>query len=125
MRVSGAKLRLTPLRNYTFDLEAIGQAVTAETRIIYLANPNNPTGTAFSHAELEEFLGKVRDDVLVVLDEAYIHYAERTDMPRSVELYRKHRNLLILRTFSKVYRLAGLRVGYAIVQGSRTRAFTH
>jgi len=123
IRASGARLRLTPLRNHTFDLEAIGKEVTAETRIIYLANPNNPTGTAFSHAELEEFLGNVRDDVLVVLDEAYIHYAERADMPRSVELYRKHKNLLILRTFSKVYGLAGLRVGYAIGREGCLRAF--
>src|SRR5207245_1830095 len=91
--------------------------------IIYHAHPSTPTGTAFSHAELEEFLGNVRDDVLVVLDEAYIHYAERADMPGRVELYRRHKNLLILRTFSKVYGLAGQRVGYAIGQEGYTRAF--
>ena len=123
IRASGAKLRQTPLRNYVFDLEAIGQAVTAETRIIYLANPNNPTGTAFGHGDLEQLLERVAGDVLVVLDEAYIHYAERADMPRSIEVFRRRKNLLILRTFSKVYGLAGQRVGYGIGHEACVRAF--
>jgi histidinol-phosphate aminotransferase len=116
IRASGAELVRVPQQDFAFDLRAIADAVLAhsETRIVYLANPNNPTGTAFGAAELQEFLRRVPADVLVVLDEAYIHYADRTDMPDSVQLFREHKNLLIMRTFSKVYGLAGLRVGYGI-----------
>ena len=114
IRANGANLTLVPLREFTFDLKAMAQALTPQTHVVFLANPNNPTGTAFGQAELEEFLTRVPDDVLVVLDEAYIHYAERADMPRSLEVFRGRTNLLILRTFSKVYGLAGLRVGYGI-----------
>jgi len=116
IRASGSELVPVPQQDFAFDLRAIAEAVLAhaETRIIYLANPNNPTGTAFGMADLQEFLRRVPPDVLVVLDEAYIHYADRADMPNSVQLYREHRNLLVMRTFSKVYGLAGLRVGYAI-----------
>ena len=114
IRASGAQLVCVPMRDFAFDLQAISAGVTRETRVVYLANPNNPTGSAFSGADLEQFLGCVPGDVLVVLDEAYIHYADRSDMPHSVELFRRRDNLLILRTFSKVYGLAGLRIGYAI-----------
>ncbi|HKT48375.1 MAG TPA: histidinol-phosphate transaminase [Candidatus Acidoferrales bacterium] len=114
IRASGAELRLAKQRDFAFDLRAIAAAVTPNTRVIYLANPNNPTGTAFGAAELAAFLREIRADILVVLDEAYIHYAARTDMPKSAELFREHRNLLTLRTFSKVYGLAGLRIGYAV-----------
>jgi histidinol-phosphate aminotransferase len=116
IRASGADLLRVPMRDFTFDLKAMAMAVTPETRVVYLANPNNPTGTAFGAGELEAFLGSVPEDVLVVLDEAYIHYAERADMPQSVEIFHRRSNLLIMRTFSKVYGLAGLRVGYGIAQ---------
>src|ERR1700681_4347292 len=113
---SGAELLSMPQQDFAFNLRAIADAVLAhsETRTVYLANPNNPTGTAFGAAELQEFLRRVPADVLVVLDEAYIHYADRTDMPDSVQIFREHKNLLTLRTFSKAYGLAGLRVGYGI-----------
>ncbi len=116
IRASGAELVRVPQQDFAFDLRAIADAVAAhaETRIVYLANPNNPTGTAFGVGELQEFLRRVPADVLVVLDEAYFHYADRPDMPDSVQLFREHKNLLIMRTFSKVYGLAGLRVGYGI-----------
>jgi len=116
IRASGAELVRVPQRDFSFDLPAIADAILAhrETRLVYLANPNNPTGTAFGMFELQEFLRTVPADVLVVLDEAYIHYADRADMPDSVQLFREHRNLLVMRTFSKVYGLAGLRIGYAI-----------
>src|SRR3984893_5954334 len=116
IRASGANLVRVPQRDFAFDLHAIADAVLArpEARIVYLANPNNPPGTAFGAAELQEFLCHVPADVLVVLDEAYIHYADRADMPDSVRLFHEHKNLLVLRTFSKVYGLAGLRVGYGI-----------
>ena len=114
IRASGAKLVLVPQRNFAFDLQAIAKAITARTGVIYLANPNNPTGTAFTAGEFKEFVESVPDGVLVVLDEAYIHYATSVGLKDSVEVYRRRKNLLILRTFSKVYGLAGLRIGYAI-----------
>ncbi len=114
IRASGAELTLVPQRNFTFDLPAMAKAITPRTGVIYLANPNNPTGTAFTGEEFREFLDSVPDGVLVVLDEAYIHYATSIGLKDSVEAYRRRKNLLILRTFSKVYGLAGLRIGYAI-----------
>jgi histidinol-phosphate aminotransferase len=114
IRASGAELVLVPQRDFAFDLKAMAKAITPKTGVIYLANPNNPTGSAFGREEFEEFLAAVPDGVLVVLDEAYIHYAVSMGLRDSVEAYRKKKNLLILRTFSKVYGLAGLRIGYAI-----------
>jgi len=114
IRASGGNLIQTPMRHYTFDLDAIAAAVTPQTRVIYIANPNNPTGTAFGAAEFSAFLKKVPGDVLVVLDEAYREYAARPDLPNSHELFREYNNILTLRTFSKVYGLAGLRIGYGI-----------
>jgi histidinol-phosphate aminotransferase len=114
IRASGAQLVLAPQREFAFDLQALARAITPKTGVIYLANPNNPTGSAFGREELDEFLAAVPDGVLVVLDEAYIHYAVSMGLRDSEEAYRKRKNLLILRTFSKVYGLAGLRIGYAI-----------
>jgi len=114
IRASGGKLVQTPMRNYTFDLDAMAAAVTPETRVIYIANPNNRTGTAFGAAEFDAFLKKVPGDVLVVLDEAYTEYAERRDLPKAMEIFKEYNNLLTLKTFSKVYGLAGLRIGYGI-----------
>src|SRR5260370_12203074 len=88
----------------------MAKAITAKTGVIYLANPNNPTGSAFGREEFDEFLAAVPDGGLVGLDEAYIHYALSMDMGGSVEAYRKRENLLILRTFSKVFGLAGMRL---------------
>jgi len=114
IRASGGKLIQTPMRNFTFDLDAIARAVTPQTRIIYIANPNNPTGTAFGAPEFDTFLKKVPGDVLIVLDEAYKEYAERRDLPNALTLFKQYNNILTLRTFSKVYGLAGLRIGYGI-----------
>jgi histidinol-phosphate aminotransferase len=114
IRASGAELVLVPQREFAFDLKAMAMAITSKTGVIYLANPNNPTGSAFGREEFDEFLVSVPDGVLVVLDEAYIDYAMSMGLRDAVEAYRKRKNLLILRTFSKVYGLAGLRVGYAI-----------
>jgi histidinol-phosphate aminotransferase len=114
IRASGAELVLVPQRDFAFDLQAMAKAITPKTGLIYLANPNNPTGTAFTGKEFEEFLLAVPDGVLVVVDEAYIDYAVSVDLRQSVDAYCKRKNLLILRTFSKVYGLAGLRIGYGI-----------
>jgi histidinol-phosphate aminotransferase len=114
IRASGAELVLVPQREFAFDLKAMARTITPKTGVIYLANPNNPTGSAFTEKDLEEFLASVPDGVLVVLDEAYIDYAVSLGLRDAVEAYRKRKNLLILRTFSKVYGLAGLRIGYAI-----------
>ena len=118
IRASGAELVLVPQRDFAFDLTAIVQTLmqNRETRVVYLANPNNPTGTAFGARDLEQFLSSIPSDILVVLDEAYIHYADRPDMPDSVKLFRPYKNLLIMRTFSKVYGMAGLRIGYGVAQ---------
>jgi len=114
IRGNNGKLLLAPQRKFAYDLSAIADAITRETRVIYLANPNNPTGTAFGAAEFSEFLERVPRSTVVVLDEACIHHAVRTDMPNSAQLFRAHQNLLTLRTFSKIYGLAGLRIGYAV-----------
>jgi histidinol-phosphate aminotransferase len=114
IRASGAELVLVPQKQFAFDLEAMAKAITPKTGVIYLANPNNPTGTAFGLSALEEFLGCVPETVLVVLDEAYVHYAPSLNRRKSEEILRRHWNLLILRTFSKVYGLAGMRIGFAI-----------
>ncbi len=114
IRAAGARLVEVPLREYAFDLEAIASAVTPHTKLVYLANPNNPTGTMFTADALDAFLGRLPASVVVVLDEAYYEYVERPNYSRSVEGVRRGRNLVVLRTFSKVYGLAGLRIGYAI-----------
>jgi histidinol-phosphate aminotransferase len=114
IRASGGRLVEAPLRDYRYDLDAIAEALTLQTRVVYLANPNNPTGTMFTAAEFDAFLGRVPEKALVVLDEAYYEYVDRPDYSRSIDLVRQGRYLLVLRTFSKVYGLAGLRVGYGI-----------
>lgn len=110
----GAEMIKVPLTDYTYDLEKMQQEVTTDTKMVILANPNNPTGTYFTQKVLLEFLDRVPDHILVVLDEAYYEYADATDYPRSLGLLNTYRNLIILRTFSKAYGLASLRVGYGI-----------
>jgi len=108
----GFKSVEVPLKNYHFDLEEIANHINSKTKIIYLANPNNPTGTMFTKSEFDSFLSIVPENILVVLDEAYTVYAESyPDYPNGLE-YEKD-NLIVLRTLSKAYGLAGLRVGFA------------
>jgi histidinol-phosphate aminotransferase len=102
------------MRDYQFDLEAIARDLPEETKLIFLANPNNPTGTMFSADNLDTFLARVPEHILVVLDEAYYDYVDDPNYSRSIEVVRGGRNLIVLRTFSKVYGLAGLRIGYGI-----------
>jgi len=103
-----------PLKDYAYDLDALAARLEDRVRVVYLANPNNPTGTLFTAAETDAFLEKVPDDVLVILDEAYSDYVERPDYSHSLDYVRAGRYVIVLRTFSKVYGLAGLRIGYGI-----------
>jgi histidinol-phosphate aminotransferase len=110
----GAVSAKVPLRDNTYDLEALLDAVGARTKLVYVCHPNNPTGTANGRAELDAFLDAVPAHVLVVLDQAYFEYIDDPDYADGVELYKAGRRVVVLRTFSKIYGLAGLRVGYAI-----------
>ena len=103
-----------PLRDEAHDLAAMADAITARTRLIFVCNPNNPTGTVVHAAELEAFLDRVPSDCLVVLDEAYREYIRDEAVPDGVRVYRGRPNVAVLRTFSKAYGLAGLRTGFLI-----------
>lgn len=107
----GVKYRTVPYRDWRYDLKALASAINENTKIIYLANPNNPTGTIFSKSEFDEFYRHVPERVLIILDEAYFEYAK--DNPRYPDsMYYRYDNVITLRTFSKVYGLAGIRIGY-------------
>ncbi|MBU6476348.1 MAG: histidinol-phosphate transaminase [Xanthomonadaceae bacterium] len=103
---------------YGHDLDAMARAVRANTRIVYLANPNNPTGTWFDDSALSAFLNKVPRNVLVVVDEAYHEYVDASGLTTALTFAGKHPNLIVTRTFSKAYGLAGVRVGYLVAQSS-------
>ena len=103
-----------PLLDETHDLAAMAAAITPRTRLILVCNPNNPTGTVVRARELTEFLDQVPADCLVILDEAYREYIRDTDVPDGISLYRDRPNVAVLRTFSKAYGLAGLRIGFLI-----------
>ncbi|MDR1933600.1 MAG: histidinol-phosphate transaminase [Spirochaetales bacterium] len=109
-------MRYAPLRGGLFDLDALLELIDGRTRLVFLCNPNNPTGTYFTHEALEGLLKKVPAGTLVVSDEAYADFAGARDFPDSVSLLAGYPNLLIMRTFSKLYGLAGLRVGYGIAR---------
>lgn len=113
---AGATSIEVPLRDETHDLDAMADAITPETRLVFVCNPNNPTGTVNRADELTRFLDRVPENVLVVLDEAYREYVRDADVPDGLTFYRERPNVAVLRTFSKAYGLAGLRVGYLIGQ---------
>jgi histidinol-phosphate aminotransferase len=114
--LTGATDVRVPLKDETHDLAAMAAAITPRTRVIFVCNPNNPTGTVVRGGELAGFLGQVPSDCLVVLDEAYSDYVRDPAVPNGIDLYRDHPNLAVLRTFSKAHGLAGLRVGFLIGQ---------
>nr|HEV7954191.1 histidinol-phosphate transaminase [Candidatus Acidoferrales bacterium] len=114
IQATGGQLVTVPLKDHAFDLDALARAITAQTRFIILANPNNPTGTMFTADEFDSFLARVPEDVLVVLDEAYCDYVQHPGYTRSIAGVRDGANVLVLRTFSKVHGLAGMRIGYGI-----------
>lgn len=114
VRGIGAQMLIVAARDFAHDLPAMADALTPAIRMVFLANPNNPTGTWFTHKELVAFLTRCPRTTLVVLDEAYCEYVSEADYPDALSLLSQYENLLVVRTFSKVYGLAGLRVGYAL-----------
>jgi histidinol-phosphate aminotransferase len=118
---SGGQVRSAPMRAYGFDLEAIAGLIDRDTRVVFLANPNNPTGTIYRRDQWHRFLSALPDHVVVVADEAYFEFVHATDYPDALEDLAHQPKLIVLRTFSKIYGLAGLRVGYAVAHPNFVR----
>ncbi len=117
----GARVRVVPSRGYRYDLPAMRRAVTARTKLVFIANPDNPTGTYVTRAELAAFLRGLPRRVITVVDEAYYEFVDARDYPQTIPWRARH-PLLITRSFSKAYGLAGVRVGYCVAQPSLIRA---
>lgn len=114
-RAENVKIRYVPLKDYRYDLESMRKAITKRTKIIFIANPDNPTGTYVTKREVDRFISNLRRDIIVFFDEAYYEFAgDRRDYPDTLKFLKKGRNLIITRSFSKIYSLAGLRIGYGI-----------
>jgi len=107
---------IVPLKDDRHDLDAMAERITLKTKLVFIANPNNPTGTMNTKAEMDRFMDRVPDHVLVAVDEAYCEYVTHVDYPDSLDYLRDGKNMLVLRTFSKIYGLAGLRIGYGITK---------
>ncbi|MFH1394682.1 MAG: histidinol-phosphate transaminase [Candidatus Omnitrophota bacterium] len=115
--IENAVIKEIPARNYKYDLEAMYKAITKNTKIIFIANPDNPTGTYVPDNDLRAFVEKVPKDIFVFIDEAYYEFARGGDYPETLDMIkRQDRNVIIARTFSKAYGLAGLRVGYSVAR---------
>lgn len=115
VRNAGGRSVAVPMNGYGHDLPAMAAAVTDETRCVLLCNPNNPTGALLHRDEIEAFLDRIPADIPVVIDEAYREFVTDPDAPEGIDIYRAHENVCVLRTFSKAYGLAALRVGYAVL----------
>jgi histidinol-phosphate aminotransferase len=113
VRLAGATVVQIPLTEHTFDLHAMLAAVTDRTRLIFICNPNNPTSTVVDPEALSRFVEAVPSHIVIAIDEAYVEYVRDGLLPDSLAVVREHTNVIVLRTFSKAYGLAGLRVGYA------------
>ncbi len=105
---------IVPCKDMRHDLQAMTERITSKTRIVFIANPNNPTGTMNTRAEMDGFMGRVPDNLIVAVDEAYFEYVTHADYPDSLDYLKGKKNIIALRTFSKIYGLAGLRIGYGI-----------
>jgi histidinol-phosphate aminotransferase len=117
LQAHGRRFREVPMApGFRYDLEAMAGALSPSTRMVFLANPDNPTGTAFGRAELEAFLPRVPEDCLVVLDEAYFEFVDWADYPDGLQYLARWPNLVVLRTFSKIHGLASLRLGYGVMR---------
>jgi histidinol-phosphate aminotransferase len=113
-KIMGAECIEVPLVNFTHDLDAMLAAITEKTKMIYICNPNNPTGSIVNETAIDSFMAKVPDDVLVAFDEAYYEFVESTDYVSGLKYVQAGRNVIVFRTFSKVYGLAALRIGYGL-----------
>jgi len=113
-QAAGGTNVIVPCRDMRHDLDAMAERITEKTRIVFIANPNNPTGTMNSKAEMDRFMDRVPDHVIVAVDEAYFEYVTHAEYPDSLDYLKDGKNILALRTFSKIYGLAGLRIGYGI-----------
>lgn len=112
--VEGARCVLVPLKDGKHDLDAMLEKVNERTKVVWICCPNNPTGTINTHEEVERFMDRLPDHVLVVFDEAYVEYNTSAEFPDSLKLLAQYKNFIVLRTFSKIYGLASLRIGYGI-----------
>ncbi len=115
LQAHGVSAVSVPMKDRTFDLDAMADAVTERTRMVFVANPNNPTGTWVDRKTLGRFLSRLPEQVIVVLDEAYLEYVTEDDYPDGLHFRESHPNLVVLRTFSKIHGLAGMRVGYGVM----------
>jgi histidinol-phosphate aminotransferase len=122
-QIMECKLVEVPLKDYRHDLDAILRTVTSDTKIVYLDNPMNPIGTMFSQQDVSRFMGEIPEDIIVVFDEAYYEYATKENFPDTLSFVQEGRNVIVLRTFSKMYGLAGFRVGYCAAQEDFIDAF--
>jgi len=111
---SGFEARLVPLKDFAFDDQAMLAQIDERTKILFLCNPNNPTGTYWDEVTLRSFLNSVNGRQIMVVDEAYFEFVEKQDYPDGIKLIKEHPNLVVFRTFSKMYGLAGLRIGYLV-----------
>ena len=113
---NGARCVCVPAKDFAVDLDAIAAAVDATTRLVFITNPNNPTGLALTESAIDAFLAKIPRDCIVVLDEAYCHYLAPEERTDSLKWVKEYANVVVTRTFSKAYGLAGLRSGFALAQ---------
>ena len=113
-RIAGAHIKAVPLSDFHYDLKAMKKAITKKTKIVFLGNPDNPSGIYLKEKEVRVFLKGLRRDILIFIDEAYYEYVSAHDYVDSIKLLKSHKNIIVTRTFSKMYGLAGLRIGYGI-----------
>lgn len=122
-KLMGGKSILVSMKNHGLDLESMVNCINDRTKIMWLCNPNNPTGTIFRKKDLEQIISRIPENVTIIMDEAYIEYVTDEEYPDSLELLEKYPNMIILRTFSKAYGLAGLRCGYGIANEEVVKYF--
>lgn len=113
-KIVGANIKAVALKNFEYDLDGMAAEVTEKTKIIFVGNPDNPAGTYIPRNRIIKFLNKIRRDIIVFIDQAYFEYVLAKDYPDAIEFIKEYRNCMVIRTFSKMYGLAGLRVGYGI-----------
>jgi histidinol-phosphate aminotransferase len=113
-RVLGGKVKEIPLKDFSYDLESMANEIQDNTKLIFISNPNNPTGTIVNRNLFQLFIEKIPDNVLLVMDEAYFDFVTANDFPDTLDYIKQKKNIILLRTFSKAYGLAGLRIGYAV-----------